>query len=86
MPPTKTNLCRLAKWGNSLTVRLPQAIVEALKLKEGDEIQMTVAGAHHIEIARDVSSREQALARLRRYRGRLPAGFKSDRDEANSRT
>ena len=65
---------QVAKWGNSLAVRLPQAVVEALKLKEGDEIEITVAGARRFEIGRD-RWREQALARLRKYRGRLPAGF-----------
>ena len=28
---------QVAKWGNSLAVRLPAAVVEALKLKEGDQ-------------------------------------------------
>jgi antitoxin component of MazEF toxin-antitoxin module len=36
---------RVAKWGNSLAVRLPAAVVEALRLKEGDEIEIRVAGA-----------------------------------------
>ena len=35
---------RVAKWGNSLAVRLPQAVVEALGLKEGDSIDVHVAG------------------------------------------
>ena len=35
---------KVAKWGNSLAVRLPQAVVEALRLKEGDEIEIHVAG------------------------------------------
>jgi antitoxin MazE len=75
---------RVAKWGNSLAVRLPQAVVEALKLKEGDDIEITVAGARHFSVARD-KSRKKALARLRMYRDRLPAGFKFDRDEAHAR-
>jgi len=75
---------QVSKWGNSLAVRLPQAVVEALKLKEGDEIEITVAGARRFEIARD-HTREEALARLRKYRDRLPVGFKFDRDKANAR-
>ena len=75
---------RVAKWGNSLAVRLPQAVVEALRLKEGDYIEITVAGARQFRIARD-RGRKQALARLRKYRDRLPAGFKFDRDEAHAR-
>jgi antitoxin MazE len=75
---------QVAKWGNSLAVRLPRAVVEALKLKAGDEIEITVAGRRRFRVGRD-RSREQALARLRKYRGRLPAGFKFDRDEAHGR-
>jgi antitoxin MazE len=75
---------QVAKWGNSLAVRLPRVVVEALKLKEGDEIEITVAGARRFEIARD-RRREQALQRLRALRRPLPPGFRFDRDEANER-
>ena len=75
---------QVAKWGNSLAVRLPQAVVEALKLKEGDEIEITVAGTRRFEIARD-RAREEALKRLRALRRPLPKGFRFDRDEANER-
>ena len=34
---------QVSKWGNSLAVRLPRALVEALKLKEGDEISIVPA-------------------------------------------
>ncbi len=75
---------QVSKWGNSLAVRLPAAVVEALGLKEGEEIEIQVAGARSLEIARKPSHRE-LLARLRKYRGRLPAGFRFDRLEANER-
>lgn len=32
----------IAKWGNSLAVRLPGAVVEALELREGDDISIHV--------------------------------------------
>jgi antitoxin MazE len=76
---------QVAKWGNSLAVRLPQAVVEALKLKPGDEIEITVAGKRRFEVAKD-RSLERALAKLRQFRGRLPAGFKFDRGEAHERS
>jgi antitoxin MazE len=75
---------QVAKWGNSLAVRIPRAVVEALKLKEGDEIEITIAGARRFEIARD-RRREEALNRLRALRRPLPDGFKFDREEANER-
>jgi len=74
----------VAKWGNSLAVRLPAAVVEALGLEEGDQIEIRVAGKREFEIARDRST-EQALARIRRLRRPLPPGFKFDRREANER-
>jgi antitoxin MazE len=75
---------QIAKWGNSLAVRLPAAVVEALGLKEGDDIEIHVAGTRQFEIARK-PGREELLKRLRAFRGRLPADFKFDRDEANAR-
>ena len=70
--------------GNSLAVRLPAAVVEALELKEGDEIEIHVAERGNSRIARK-PGREELLKRLRAFRGRLPADFKFDRDEANAR-
>jgi antitoxin MazE len=75
---------RVSKWGNSLAVRLPDAVVKALKLKSGDEIEIVVSGARRFEVGRD-RSREQALERLRALRTPLPKGFRFDRDEANAR-
>ena len=75
---------QVAKWGNSLAVRLPAAVVEALELKEGDDIEIHVAGRHELGVARK-PAREELLKRLRAFRGRLPADFKFDRDEANAR-
>jgi antitoxin MazE len=75
---------QVSKWGNSLALRLPAVVVEALELKEGDRIEVRIAGARQFEIGRD-RSREKAVARLRRLRRPLPAGFKFDRVEANER-
>jgi antitoxin MazE len=75
---------QVSKWGNSLAIRLPASVVEALKLKEGDEIEVHVAGERAFDIARD-QSRERALQRIRGFRKTLPADWKFDRDEANSR-
>ncbi len=75
---------RVAKWGNSLAVRLPAAVVEALKLKEGDDIDIHVTDAREFAVSRK-PGRRQLLKRLRAFRGRLPADFKFDREEANAR-
>lgn len=75
---------QVAKWGNSLAVRIPVAVAEAMQLKEGDEIEIQVAGARTFELTRKAGAKE-LLARLRKYRGRLPADFRFDRLEANER-
>lgn len=75
---------RVAKWGNSLAVRLPDAVVKALKLKSGDEIEIVVTGEREFRVERD-NSRSRALARLRALKRPLPKGFRFDRDEANAR-
>ena len=75
---------QVAKWGNSLAIRLPAAVVEALSLQEGDDIEIEVAGARAFEIRKKPEARE-LLARIRQYRGRLPADFKFDRLEAHAR-
>jgi antitoxin MazE len=77
-------IMQVSRWGNSLAIRLPAALVEALQLKEGDEIEVTVKGSERLEVERKLS-REEALERLRSLRGMIPADFKFDRDEANSR-
>ena len=75
---------RVAKWGNSLAVRLPDAVVKALRLKSGDEIEIVVTGEREFRVERD-KGRELALARLRALKKPLPKGFRFDRDEANAR-
>ena len=75
---------QVAKWGNSLAVRLPAEVVEALNLKEGDQIEIRIADAREFEVRRD-PARQRALARLRRLRRPLPPGFVFDREEANGR-
>jgi antitoxin MazE len=78
------DVMQVAKWGNSLAVRLPSAVVDALDLKEGDQIEIRIVGERTFEVQRD-RSREDALTRLRNLRRPLPAGFIFDRDEANVR-
>lgn len=75
---------RVAKWGNSLAVRLPAPVVEALELKEGDEIELHAIDRRDLNVQRRVT-RKELIERLRAYRGLLPADFKFDRDEANER-
>jgi antitoxin MazE len=77
-------LMQVSKWGNSLAIRLPAAVVDALKLKEGDDIEIRVAGKREFEVDRD-ESRQRALETLRKLSRPLPAGFVFDREEAHER-
>ena len=75
---------RVSKWGNSLAIRLPASVVEALELLEGDDIEVVIADERIFRINKK-PRREEFLARLRAFRGRLPADFRFDRDDANAR-
>ncbi len=75
---------QVAKWGNSLAVRLPVTVVAALELEAGDEIEITIAGLRAMQVSRKASAAD-ALKALRRFRGAMPADFKFDRDDANAR-
>ena len=75
---------QVGKWGNSLAVRLPAAVVDALHLKEGDEIQVEVADPRTFRVGRN-TTRDDALDVLRALGWRLPPGFRFSRDEANER-
>jgi antitoxin MazE len=75
---------QVSKWGNSLAVRLPAAIVQALELKQGDDIEIRVAGEKAFEVSRD-ETRRRAVKNLRKLRRPFPQGFVFDRDEIYDR-
>ncbi|MGE0500925.1 MAG: AbrB/MazE/SpoVT family DNA-binding domain-containing protein [Rhizobiaceae bacterium] len=75
---------QVAKWGNSLAIRIPASVADALALKAGDEIEIRVAGDRTFDISRN-RDRERALERIRALRKPMPAGWTFDRDEANAR-
>ncbi len=75
---------QISKWGNSLAVRLPAALVKALDLHDGDNIEIQVEGSRSLSLRKAPDQRE-LLARLRKYRGRLPKSFRFDRLEAHER-
>jgi antitoxin MazE len=75
---------KVAKWGNSLAIRLPASVVDVMDLKEGDDIDVRIVGTSTIEVERSKGI-EEMLVRLRKYRGLLPKDFKFDRLEAHAR-
>ncbi len=79
---------QVAKWGNSLGVRLPMALVHKLGISEGDKLVVQPAarraGVPVLQISREPSKAERLQA-MRRYRAPMPADYHFDRDEANAR-
>ena len=75
---------QVSKWGNSLAVRIPAAVVEALDLKEGDEIEISVAGKRDFKLARD-RSRERALEQLREMKWSFLHDLRFNREKIHER-
>jgi antitoxin MazE len=75
---------RVAKWGNSLAVRLPADLVAALNIREGDDIEIVARSGGKLEVSPD-ERRKRALEAMRRLAVPLPPGYKFDREEANAR-
>jgi antitoxin MazE len=76
---------RISKWGNSLAVRLPKALVEELGLKEGDQLNVVAARDGAIEVETKEDQRRWALERMAARKWTFPQGSRFDRDEANER-
>lgn len=74
---------QVAKWGNSLAIRLPAELVRELGLKEGDQIDLTTGeGAFMV---RRLPRANEVLAGLRRFRGTLSAAERLSRDAVHER-
>jgi len=74
----------VAKWGNSLAVRLPKALVESMGLKAGDEVDLTPLSDGKIGVEK-IDRGAEFLARMAEFNVPAPEGYKFDRDEANER-
>ena len=75
---------QVSKWGNSLAVRLPKRLVEALQLAPGDELVVVEASKDKIAVEK-VDRQSEFLKAMEQFRFPLPEGYKFDRDEANER-
>lgn len=75
---------KVAKWGNSLAVRLPAAVVEALQLQDGDDIEIRVDSPRSLSVVKKPDI-EEMFARVRKLRGAAPKDFKFDREELYER-
>lgn len=78
---------RVAKWGNSLALRLPAKVVKELHLAEGDEVELRATGPRTLEVTRN-EERAWAIETMRRIRDTsrpLPPDWKFDREEMHER-
>ena len=64
---------QVAKWGNSLAIRLPVACLRAAGLKEGDEVEaeVTPAGEIRLTVAQSID-KTAFLERVAKLRAALP--------------
>lgn len=74
----------VSKWGNSLAVRLPKKLVEALNLSPGDELEVVEASKGKVAVEK-IDKRAEFLRQAEAFRFPLPEDYKFDRDEANER-
>ncbi|MDR0588260.1 MAG: AbrB/MazE/SpoVT family DNA-binding domain-containing protein [Burkholderiales bacterium] len=74
----------LARWGNSLAVRIPATVIKALNLHEGDDIEIHALDDKNLGVKKK-PDRESFLKQLRKFRGTLPDDFIFDRAEVNER-
>jgi antitoxin MazE len=75
---------KLAKWGNSVGVRIPAAMVKSANLKVGDPIHLQFRDDQVLEISRDLE-RLRALEAIKKLARPLPEGYRFNREEANER-
>lgn len=63
---------QLARWGNSLAVRLPMECIRAAGLKEGDELEAEVTATEIRLIPAPVFDKAEFLRRVRELRAQMP--------------
>lgn len=64
---------RIAKWGNSLAVRLPMECTRAVGLKEGDSVEASITPAGEITLSPGKAFDKAAfLARLAKLQAAMP--------------
>jgi antitoxin MazE len=75
---------KLAKWGNSLAVRIPAEVVAELGIAPNEEVEIKVTGENSFEVTRD-RRRQEAIEKLRSMRFALPDDYVFNREELHER-
>jgi antitoxin MazE len=75
---------QVSKWGDSLAVQLPKALVEKMGLRASDELKIVDVIERTLVVERE-DRRKAAVENMRARKWTPPADYKFDRDEANER-
>ena len=80
-------MSQVSKWGNSLAVRIPRGVAEAMGLHDGDDVTLEFSRRgrelRKTPAPSSVEQQAQAFAQLEALRRRLQLDVVFDRDEAN---
>ena len=77
-------IMKLAKWGNSIAVRIPAEVITKLGMAPNDEVRIEITGEHSFQITRD-RRREEAIEKMRSMSFTLPDGYVFNREELYER-
>jgi antitoxin MazE len=75
---------KIAKWGNSIAVRIPSDVVEKLGISPNEEVEIRVTGENSFEVTRD-TRRQRAIENLRNSKFVLPDDYVFNREELHER-
>lgn len=76
---------QVAKWGNSLAVRIPADVARELGLKEGDEVELCALSEKKVAVLTEAQRRKAAIERLKSLAIQFPDDYRFDREDANAR-
>ncbi len=83
---------KVARWGNSLAVRIPAEMAGSMGLKEGDNVEVILKHADGFEDNLDrlvemnaLVRHDAAMARIRARKWVLPPDWKIDRNDPDER-
>ncbi len=75
----------IAKWGNSLAVRIPADVARSLGLREGDKVDLCALDQGQVAVVTEQQNHIAAIERLKKLAVRFPENYRFDRKEANTR-
>jgi len=75
---------QVIRLNNGLAVQLPEAVVDELGLKEGDDLRVVPAGKDAVAVEK-VATRDEFLRQLKQFHFPLPDDYRFDREQANER-